>query len=211
MSIFETGAGKARDELRIMTSRHERPVAVILAGGKGRRIGGRKAFVSLGGRPLVAHVIDRMAPQVSHLAINAAPDPAFESFGLPILPDPMADHGPLAGVLAAMDWAHSIGDARVVTVAVDTPFLPEDVVARLASADARAAHAVTADGPHATTAIWSVGLRGDLRGALQHGVRKVRDWTASIGAMEVPFDSADAFLNINTAKDLRLAEERLAK
>jgi hypothetical protein len=117
-----------------MTSDIDRPVAVILAGGQGRRIGGRKAFVALGGRPLVAHAIDRLGPQVSRLALNASPDPAFDVFGLPVLPDTLPDHGPLAGILAAMDWAESEGQAQVVTVAVDTPFLPSDLVARLVAA-----------------------------------------------------------------------------
>jgi molybdopterin-guanine dinucleotide biosynthesis protein A len=192
-----------------MTSDIDRPVAVILAGGQGRRIGGRKAFVALGGRPLVAHAIDRLGPQVSRLALNASPDPAFDVFGLPVLPDTLPDHGPLAGILAAMDWAESEGQAQVVTVAVDTPFLPSDLVARLVAAHARAAYAATADGAHATTAIWSVALRAELRDALARGVRKVRDWTASIGGEAVVFEDAAAFLNINTPDDLRLAEARL--
>lgn len=193
-----------------MSSRGDRPCAVILSGGAGRRIGGRKAFVQLGGSPLVAHVIERLSPQVARLAINAAPDPAFALYDLPLVPDAVPDRGPLAGILAAMDWAHAEGEERVLTAAVDTPFLPRDLVAQLAGAEGPAAYALTSDGPHATTAIWSVDLRDDLRDALARGVRKVRDWTASIHATAVHFDDASAFLNINTPEDLRLAEKRLS-
>jgi molybdopterin-guanine dinucleotide biosynthesis protein A len=187
----------------------ERPVGVILAGGAGRRIGGRKAFVELGGRPLLAHVIARVAPQVSRLAINATPDAAFDPFGLPVLPDAEVGRGPLDGILTALDWAKSQGESRVLTVAVDTPFLPADLVARLAAPDAPAACAATHDGPHATTALWSAGLRDDLRRALSDGVRKVGDWTGTIGAKLVQFEDASAFLNVNTPEDRDRAEARL--
>jgi len=188
-----------------------RPACVILAGGAGRRIGGRKAFVELGGRPLIAHVIERLAPQSAGMAINALPDPGFDDFGLPVLPDEVPGRGPLGGILAAMDWAARNGAARVMTVSVDTPFLPVDLVERLSASHARASFAATADGPHATTGLWSVDLQGSLRQALDRGARKVRDWTASIGAEAVMFDDASAFININTAGDLRLAEARLAR
>ncbi len=193
-----------------MTSVDVRPVGVILAGGQGRRIGGRKALVKLGGRPLLAHAIDRLAPQVKRLAVNAGPDRALDDFGLPVLPDPQPGCGPLGGVLAALDWAKRLGETRVLTVAVDTPFLPLDVVARLSASTAPAAFAATADGAHATTAIWSVDLRSDLSKALNDGTRKVRDWTVAIGAEAILFDDAPAFMNINTPEDLRLAEARLA-
>jgi molybdopterin-guanine dinucleotide biosynthesis protein A len=192
-----------------MTTAAARPACVILAGGAGRRIGGRKAFVELGGRPLIAHVIDRLAPQVARMAINASPDAALVDFGLPVLPDEVPGRGPLGGILAAMDWAARHGEAQVVTVSVDTPFLPADLVQRLSVSDAPAAFAATGDGPHATTGLWSVDLQGALREALDRGARKVRDWTASIGAEAVMFDDASAFMNINTPEDLRQAEARL--
>lgn len=186
-------------------------VGVILAGGAGRRIGGRKAFVALAGRPLLAHVVDRLAPQVTRLAVNAAPDPGFAAFGLPVLPDPRPDCGPLGGILAALDWAEGLGESRVITAAVDTPFLPTDLVRRLAASTAPAAYASTPEGPHPTTAIWTVGLRSELGRALESGVRKVRDWAAAIEAEAIAFDAPEAFMNVNTSADLRRAERRLAE
>ncbi|MDG4648986.1 molybdenum cofactor guanylyltransferase MobA [Roseibacterium sp. SDUM158017] len=186
-----------------------RPLAVILAAGAGRRIGGGKALVPLAGRPLAAHVVERLAPQVSRIALNAAEAPGLERLGLPLLPDARPGLGPLSGILAAMRWAGSQGAARVLTVAVDTPFLPDDLARRLAAAGARAAFAETADGAHPTTGLWSVDLAGALDAALFQGTRKVRDWTRAVGAQTVRFDDADAFFNVNTPEDLRIAEARL--
>jgi len=183
-------------------------LGVVLAGGAGRRIGGRKAFVELAGRPLIAHVVDRLSPQVSGLAINAEPDPGFEPFGLTILQDPMPGLGPLAGILSALDWAAECGADRVVTVAVDTPFLPQDLVQRLMAAADGPSFAATPDGPHGTTGAWPVACRDELDAALNAGTRKVLDWTASIGAQAVVFEDSAAFLNINTADDLRQAGAR---
>lgn len=190
-------------------TRHERPLAVVLAGGEGRRIGGRKAFVELGGRPLLAHVIARLEPQVSELAVNAAPDPGFVDIGLPVLPDAEGGQGPLGGILAAMRWARSKGALMVLTAAVDTPFLPADLVPRLAATEAPAAYASTPRGAHATTGLWSVALAGPLETALCEGTRKVRDWTETVGAVAVPFEDEGAFLNVNTPDDLVQAERRL--
>lgn len=183
--------------------------AVILAGGEGTRIGGRKAHVRLGGRPLVSHVIDRLAPQAGPLALNAGPDADLGGFGLPALPDAVPGLGPLGGILAAMRWAEGLGAGRVLTVAVDTPFLPRDLVRRLAGAGARAAYAVTPGGPHATTGLWSVEFAPGLAGALDGGARKVRDWTGAVGAVGVSFEDEAAFFNVNTPEDLAAAEERL--
>jgi molybdopterin-guanine dinucleotide biosynthesis protein A len=194
--------------LDAVTTGSDLPPGVILAGGAGTRIGGRKAFAELGGRPLAAHVIDRLAPQVSRLALNTG-DAGLSVFGLPLLPDAIPDRGPLGGILAAMDWARAMGAETVLTAAVDTPFLPADLASRLVSAGAVAAYAETAQGPQATTGLWSVGLAPGLREALDGGTRKVRVWTAGIGAVPVRFDHADAFLNVNTPEDLRAATERL--
>jgi molybdopterin-guanine dinucleotide biosynthesis protein A len=186
------------------------PLAVVLAGGEGTRIGGRKAFVDLSGRPLIAHVIDRLAPQVSRIAINAGDDPDFAAFGLPLVPDAEPGLGPLGGILAALRWAREEGGQAVLTAAVDTPFLPGDLAERLAAAGARSAYAETARGPHATTGLWSVDLAASLEQALASGTRKVRDWTRTIGAVPVRFGDEAAFFNVNTPDDLRVAEERLA-
>jgi molybdenum cofactor guanylyltransferase len=183
--------------------------AVILAGGEGTRIGGRKAHVRLGGRPLVAHVIDRLAPQAGPLALNAGPEAGLEGLGLAVLPDAVPGQGPLGGILVAMRWAGEFGAERVLTAAVDTPFLPADLVQRLAGADARAAYAVTPGGPHATTGLWSVDLAPGLELALDDGARKVRDWTEAVGAVGVSFEDEAAFFNVNTQADLAAAERRL--
>jgi molybdopterin-guanine dinucleotide biosynthesis protein A len=98
-----------------------------------------------------------------------------------------------------------------MTVAVDTPFLPLDTMERLRAVGARAAFAVTEDGAHATTGLWSVNLAEPLSHALDRGVRKVRDWTTEIGAVPVRFDDASAFFNVNTPDDLRRAEARLLR
>ncbi|KPP84004.1 MAG: molybdopterin-guanine dinucleotide biosynthesis protein MobA [Rhodobacteraceae bacterium HLUCCA08] len=187
-----------------------RPPAVILAGGRGRRMGGTdKALMWLGGRPMLSHVIDRLAPQAGALAINANGDPArFATFGLPVLPDPVAGFaGPLAGILAALDWALAQGAQSVVTVAADTPVFPADLVDRLAAAGAPAI-AATADGPHPVFGLWPVAAAPGLRAALDAGTRKVGDWAEAIGATPVRFEDTDPppFFNINTPEDLARAE-----
>jgi molybdenum cofactor guanylyltransferase len=183
---------------------------VILAGGAGRRIGGGKALTLLAGRPLVAHVAERLAPQCVALAVNA-PDPTpFRTLGLPVIPDAMPDQGPLGGILAALDWAAACGAAQVLTGAVDTPFLPHDLVERLAGAGAPAALAETEEGLHPTTGLWSVALRDGLRTAMAGGTRKVRLWAESVGAVPVRFDDAEAFFNVNTPDDLARAEAMIA-
>ena len=114
---------------------------MILAGGRATRMGGGdKGLLPLGGRPILAHVIERLAPQVERLALNANGDPArFAAFGLPVLADSVPGHaGPLAGVLAGLDWAAAEGAEAIVTAAADTPFFPRDLVARAAAAAAAA-------------------------------------------------------------------------
>jgi molybdopterin-guanine dinucleotide biosynthesis protein A len=180
---------------------------IILAGGAGRRMGGAKAERLLAGQPLWHHVALRIAPQVSTLAINA--DAPLGD--LPAVPDTLPGLGPLSGILAAMLWAQGQGAARVLTVAVDTPFLPHDLVARLATQDGIAI-AQTPDGLHGTTALWPVHLSADLMQALSQGTRKVTEWAASHPIARVSFDNASPppFFNINTAEDLAQAEAWLA-
>jgi molybdopterin-guanine dinucleotide biosynthesis protein A len=182
-----------------VTGGANRPAGVILAGGAGRRIGGRKALVPLGGRPLISHVIDRIGPQVCGLGLNAEAEPDLDAFGLPTVPDILPASGPLGGILTAMDWARSLGAARVLTVAVDTPFLPADLVERLMATDAPAAYAVTDRRPPRD--------HGDLVRRMRDGLQETRRQRrskgprldrGSIGAMPVMFEDADAFLNINT-------------
>lgn len=194
---------------------------VILAGGQARRMGGGdKPLQPLGSRPLLAHVIDRLAPQVPALAISANGNPArFAAFGLPVLADSVADFpGPLAGILAGMEWARWLDPAirDIVTVPGDAPFLPQDLVARLVAArDAAGADiacAASAGQVHPVAALWPVRLHDALHQALDEGLRKVTDFTARhrLALAEFAADPVDPFLNVNTPDDLAAAERRLA-
>ncbi len=194
-------------------------VGVLLAGGKARRMGGGdKCLRELAGRPLLGHAIARAEPQVSGLAINANGEAArFAGFDLPVIADSIADHaGPLAGVLAGMDWA--AGQAsHVASFATDAPFFPADLVARLAAAiDDGAEIACASSGGRAQPvfALWPVALAADLRRAmLDEGIRKVDVWTARYRLAEVAFeaDGHDPFFNANRPGDLAHAEDILAR
>ena len=162
-------------------------LAVVLAGGLARRMGGGdKPLRLLGGRPLLDHVLDRVRPQVAGVILNANGDPArFAAYGLPVVADPLPDFpGPLAGVLAALDWAaaHRPEVATVLSVPGDGPFLPPDLVARLQAARAAAgvpmACAASGGWTHPPIALWPVALRGELREALLAGEKKIDRWTA---------------------------------
>ncbi len=183
--------------------------AVILAGGLATRMGGGdKGLLPWRGGTLLGAVIARIAPQVGPLALNANGDPGrFAAFGLPVLADPVPDNpGPLAGVLAAMDWAAARGLPRVLTVPTDAPDLPHDLAARLAVTDpGKVAVAAGADGAlHPTVALWPTQAAAPLRAALNRGDRRVRGFAATIGLVAVGFSEqgSDPFLNINHPGDL---------
>ncbi len=194
---------------------------VILAGGRASRMGGGdKTLLEVAGRPLLAHVIARLRPQVSEIALNANGDPGrFAAFGLPVVPDTVEGFaGPLAGVLAGLRWAAARGHEAIVTAAGDTPFFPETLSTRLAEA-ARTkgvplACAATTDperglSEHPTFGLWPVALADDLEEALLHGqVRKVILWTSRHGCARALFDDAGPypFFNVNTPADLAEAE-----
>jgi molybdopterin-guanine dinucleotide biosynthesis protein A len=193
-------------------------LGVILAGGRATRMGGGdKGLRPLAGRPLLNHVLDRLRPQVAGIALNANGDPTrFADFGLPVIADTLPDWpGPLAGVLAGLDWAAGQGADRVVTAAADTPFLPRDLVARLVAASGPSGLALAASRDetgrvhrHPTFGLWPVALRQDLRAALVRGLRKVVLWTDAHGAGTAvfPADPFDPFFNVNTPDDLTRAE-----
>ncbi|RUM98340.1 molybdenum cofactor guanylyltransferase MobA [Pseudaminobacter arsenicus] len=197
-------------------------LGVVLAGGLARRMGGGdKPMREIGGRTILDHVIERLAPQCDGLVLNANGDPArFAAFGLPVVADTVADNpGPLAGVLAALDWAaQNRPQAQfVVSVAGDCPFLPRDLVGRLHEARERdeAELAVAASGgrSHPVIGLWKVALRGELRHALvEEDLRKIDRWTARyrLATVDWPAEPVDPFFNANTVEDLSEAE-RLAK
>ncbi|WP_298803168.1 molybdenum cofactor guanylyltransferase MobA [uncultured Lentibacter sp.] len=195
----------------------KQPAGVILAGGQATRMGGGdKCLLPLGGAPMLEGVVARLQPQVAALALNANGDASrFAGFGLPVVADSVAGFaGPLAGVLAGLDWAAGQGHESIVTAAGDTPFFPLDLVARLLAATEGMTHplalAGTPDGRQPTFGLWPVALRDDLRAALAGGLRKVVMWSDTHGGRVAEFDGAgDPFFNINTPEDLATAEARL--
>jgi molybdopterin-guanine dinucleotide biosynthesis protein A len=208
-----------------------RPLGVILAGGLATRMGGGdKGLLRLGNDTLLDRVIARLEPQVAGIALNANGDASrFAAYDLAILPDSIEGYaGPLAGVLAGLDWAASQGAQSIVSVAADTPFFPVDLVDHLlAAAEGQKHPLVLAATPredgeetksmsrsglirHPTFGLWPVALRDDLRAALQDGLRKVVLWTGQHGGREAVFDiPGDPFFNVNTPEDLRLAQAML--
>ncbi|WP_270938102.1 molybdenum cofactor guanylyltransferase MobA [Falsiroseomonas oryzae] len=192
-------------------------LAVVLAGGLARRMGGGdKPLRLVAGRPLLDHLLDRLRPQVPAIILNANGDPArFATYGLPVVPDGLPDHpGPLAGILAALDHAaaHHPDLPWMVSVTGDAPFIPADLVARLHAA--REAEGVplacarSAGQTHPPIGLWPVALREELRAALLAGERKIDRWTARFGcaAADWPTDPFDPFFNANAPEDLAEAE-----
>ncbi len=196
-----------------------RPVGIILAGGAGRRLGAAdKALCSLGGEALLNHAIRVLSPQVDALAISANGDPArFDACGLPVIIDDLPGRlGPLAGLLAGLDWAARERPSAgwIITVPADAPFLPVDLVARLAvAAGTRGAVAASRGRLHPVVGLWPLGTAADLRRALvDDGLRRADAWVARQGAATVEWqaDPVDPFFNINTPDDLAAAGRLLA-
>lgn len=198
----------------------KQPLGVILAGGLATRMGGGdKGLLTLGGQSILQHVIDRLEPQVGGLAINANGDVSrFAPYGLPVISDSIDGFaGPLAGVLAGLDWAAGQGADTIVTAAADTPFFPCDLVPQLLlAAEGRSHPLALAASPHPTKGVlrqptfgvWPVALRDDLRAALNEGLRKVVLWTDRHDAVVAVFAAGqtDPFFNVNTPKDLVAAQ-----
>lgn len=194
-------------------------LGVLLAGGLATRLGGGdKSLRTVAGEPILAHAIARLRPQCTALLINANGDPhRFATFGLPVIADTIPGFaGPLAGVLAALEWtAENRPDiSAVVSVPADCPFLPIDLVARLHRArppDGRSMPVATSGmRRHHVVALWNVAMRDDLRHALAvDGLRKVSDWIDRHAPVTVdwPADPVDPFFNVNTADDLAGAEQ----
>jgi len=194
---------------------------VILAGGLARRMGGGdKGLIALGGKPILAHVIERLRPQVNALIINANGEAErFAAYGLSVVADSIAGSaGPLAGVLAGLDWAAGKGFDFIATAATDTPFFPRDLVCRFGdgvkTAQAQLTVAASGGRHHPVFGLWSVELREDLRRAVtEEGIRKVEDWTKRHRLTTVAFDDQpyDPFFNVNRPEDLAQAEIIMGK
>lgn len=197
-------------------------LGLVLAGGLSRRMGGGdKGLLGLAGRPILAHVVERIRPQVARLIVNANGEPTrFRNYDLPVVADLVDGFaGPLAGVLTGLDWAAA--NARecdwVVSVACDAPFLPDDLVARLVAAveDEGAEMACAASGgrSHPVFGLWPVRLRHALHRAMtEERVRKVDVWTARyrLTTVDFPIGAVDPFFNANRPEDLAEAERLLA-
>ena len=204
----------------------DRPTSgVILAGGLGRRMGGGdKPLLTVGGRPMLDRVIERLRPQVDHMILNANGDPTrFSRYGLPVVADTIEGFaGPLAGLLAGMRWmqAHVPEAPSLVSVAADTPFFPADLVARLAEACGRdegtIALAASTAGTHPVFGLWPVRIADDLERFLETGASgKILTFADRYLRLNVPFDdlplpggrTVDPFFNVNTSEDAERAEE----
>jgi molybdenum cofactor guanylyltransferase len=205
-----------------MTDPHPKTLGVLLAGGLARRMGGGdKPLRRIGGRTILERVLERFAPQCDGLILNANGDPArFADLQMPVVADTVAGFaGPLAGILAALEWAqeHRPDCEWVASVAADTPFLPRDLVAQLHEARTTAnlplACASSGGRAHPVNALWPVALASDLRNALTvEDLRKIDRWTArhGIAHVEWPAEPVDPFFNANTPDDIAEAEEMLA-
>jgi molybdenum cofactor guanylyltransferase len=193
-------------------------LGLVLAGGLARRMGGGdKARIKIGGATIIQRVLDRLGPQCSHIILNANGDPArYADLGLPVVADSVPDFaGPLAGILAGLDWAAanvpSIG--WLLSVPGDCPFLPRDLVARLHEARAKAGEALacarSGEWRHPVVGVWPVNLRDDLRRALvDESLHKIELWTARHGVAIADWPEApvDPFFNVNTPEDAERAE-----
>jgi molybdopterin-guanine dinucleotide biosynthesis protein A len=198
-------------------------VGVVLAGGQARRMGGGdKTRIRVGGMTILERVLARIAPQCARLVLNAAGDAArFADSGLAVIADSVPDHaGPLAGVLAGLDWAASEAPeiAWLVSLPGDCPFLPRDLVARLhqarLAAGGQIACAASGERRHPVVALWPVALRADLRRAVtEEGLRKVDQWSARYrrGVAEWPVTPVDPFFNINTPEEAAEADRIAAR
>ena len=196
---------------------------LVLAGGLARRMGGGdKALIRIGSETILQRALSRLAPQVAGIVLNANGDPSrFASSGLPVAADSVPDFaGPLAGILAGLDWAaaHAPHIVDIASVPGDCPFLPADLVARLSAARAAGgqplACARSGDWRHPVVGLWPVTLRDDLRKALiGEGLHKIEAWTArhGIAIAEWPDTPVDPFFNVNTPEDVAAAERIAAE
>jgi molybdenum cofactor guanylyltransferase len=188
---------------------------LVLAGGTSSRFGAPKAQAVLGGASLTTHVARTLQPHVGALAI-AGDNPSPDLNAAALRDPPGAPRGPLAGVLAGLEWAEQGGFSWLASAPCDAPLIPSDLVPRLwaaaTSSDARLVLAATSEGWQPLCALWRTGLAGDLRAALAGGRHpSVHGFAEAVGVCIVRFEDANAFLNINTPEDLARAEALLAR
>ena len=203
---------------RFMTTKYPPTLGLVLAGGLARRMGGGdKAFLKIGGKTILERALTRFRPQCTGLVLNANGDPKrFDNYGLPVVSDNIPNFaGPLAGILAGLDWAAKNAShiEWIASVPGDCPFLPHDLVARLHAAQVAEnkplACARSGDWRHPVAGIWPVALRESLRSALvDEGLHKIEVWTGRHGVAiaEWPDKPVDPFFNVNTPEDLAKAE-----
>jgi len=207
----------------MMTSAPAPVLGLVLAGGLARRMGGGdKTRIRLGDKTILERVLARLKPQCMAIILNANGDPArFADTSLPVVADSVEGFaGPLAGILAGLDWAaaHRPAIADIASVPGDCPFLPGDLVARMAAARAAAgvplACVRSGDWRHPVVGLWPVALREDLRKALlEEDMRKIEAWTARHGVAiaDWPATPVDPFFNVNTPADAAEAERIAAR
>lgn len=190
---------------------------VILAGGRSRRLGGGdKCLLPLGDGTILSHVITHLRPQTDALLINSNSDAAlFGSSGLEVRADVLPGRlGPLAGIHTAMLWAQEMAADAVLTVPADTPFLPDDLVARLAVAREPGGACIAASGGelHPVIGLWPAALAERLEAYLAGAEYRVRAWLGLISFKTIDFDmgTIDPFWNINTPDDLQFARTMVA-
>ena len=198
-------------------------LGLVLAGGLAHRMGGGdKARIAIGGATILQRVLACLAPQCARVIINANGDPArFADTRLPVVADSVPDFtGPLAGILAGLDWAAANAPQCewLASVPGDCPFLPADLVTRLQQARTAAgtplACARSGEWRHPVVALWRVSLRDDLRRALvDEGLRKIEIWTArhGVAVADWPAEPVDPFFNVNTPEDAARAREIAAQ
>jgi molybdopterin-guanine dinucleotide biosynthesis protein A len=197
----------------MMTSAPAPVLGLVLAGGLARRMGGGdKTRIRLGEKTILERVLARLKPQCAALILNANGDPArFADTSLPVVADSVEGFaGPLAGILAGLDWAaaHAPAIRDIASVPGDCPFLPGDLVARLSAARQTAgvplACARSGEWRHPVVGLWPVALREDLRKALtEENMRKIEAWTArhGVAVADWPATPIDPFFNVNTPAD----------
>lgn len=202
---------------------NKKPLGLVLAGGLARRMGGGdKGMIRIGGQTILERVLDRLKPQCSRIIINANGDPSRFGFtGLPVVPDDIPDFaGPLAGILAGLDWAasHAPDTEYLLSAPGDCPFLPRTLNDRLSAALAAEnkpfACAKSGDWRHPVVGLWPVALRSDLRRALmEENLHKIEVWTARYGVAIAEWDNTpiDPFFNVNTPEDAERANKIAAR